>query len=207
MNYLTEYYRNKSIVLEQRVQELQAILVLIENNQLDYLEEDWRQNLAKLVGGVADEIAIAAGKRIRWSTKLHPDKFAQLIKDDLLKFVGPPLKWIRPGGSGIERTFLLKKIPMKDGEYFLYEAWFWDDAAKEWVKAGSGTTPWGRIGKSGYVEGPSGLTPGPDGKWFNPNAKLSANVGDSGPLKATRTAAGGNGQTNGAGDSDEEITI
>ena len=46
MNYLTEYYRNKSIVLEQRVKELQDILVLVENNKNYYLEENWREYLA-----------------------------------------------------------------------------------------------------------------------------------------------------------------
>lgn len=202
MNYLTEYYRNKSIVLEQRVKELQDILVLVENNKNYYLEENWREYLAKLVGGAADDVAAAAGKKFNWSTKLHPNRWRDLVKEDLLKFAGPPLTWTRPGPGGTAKQYILKRIPIKDGE--VYEVWQWDEAGGQWLRGRNGPTPWGNVGPSGYVPVPGrGLVPGPDGKWFNPNANASAVVGDAGPVRAT---VAGN-ETQGAGGSDEEITI
>lgn len=200
MDYLTEYYKNRAITLQEKILELETALTLIQN--YDNLNEDWRNYLGRLLGGAADEIAIAAGKKVRYTTKLHPRNWHKLLKEDLAKFVGPPLRWTRPG-SNTAREYVLKKIPIKDGE--LYEVWYWDEAAQEWFQGVRGSTPWGNIGRSRYVNPPSpGLVPGPDGKWLNPTARVSADIADSGPVRAI---PGGSENQGFGGGSDEEITI
>jgi hypothetical protein len=203
MNYLTEYYRNKSIVLEQRVKELQDILVLVENNKNYYLEENWREYLAKLVGGAADEVAAAAGKKLKYTEKLHPSQWHRLVKEDLQKFAGPPLRWIREGATGEPRLYILKIVKGKNG-IETYEIWTWNEGAGQWVQKIGGSSPWGQIGKVSHsVNPPSpGMVPGPNG-WQNASARLSSDMGDAGPVRATVAGS----QTQDAGGSDEEITI
>ena len=176
-------------VLTQIVEELNKTIHLIENNQIQLNEADWRKFLGRLFGDVAphaDEAAeIIANLRRTWRT-MHPDNWRNILKEmQGLGFPGGPIIWTHPTRGS--QTWIIKS--MGDGSYRPHK---WNGT--EWVPVGRGQTPWGETHPSGNIwPTDKQSTPNPNGGWYPADHKVATGaIDDSGPF-GDNTGGGNNG--------------
>jgi hypothetical protein len=184
-----EKYKQRSIKLQEQVNELENIIHLIESGQ-SLTESDWWRFLGRLSREerIAGEEAVDVLAKLRktW-IELHPDKWTNILKEMReLGFIGKPLTWTHPvRGSEI---WILKG----DGTG-IYIPYRWN--GEKWIGVTHGRTPWGTtVGTRGTVISPKGKgEPNPNGDWF--------------PEQVTASTATGGGVFDRDGEEDDTVIL
>lgn len=167
-----EKYKQRSIKLQEQINELQTIIHDIESGKI--LNEAWYDIFLGRLGRAAGEEAEIAGAvrnlKKTWS-QLHPDEWARFLEElKGLGFVGNYTKWIHPTKG---ETFWVIR---NEGGMFIPYRW----NGTTWIGVNNARTPWGRSGGLGYVTPPKGMDPNntiplPNGGWGqNPGTAATA---------------------------------